>query len=215
MNAQTATFRWLTNNETDAVVKYIPFRNGILEVDSSRIVSNKNFSTLHEVTVDNFESGIIYEIELSGKDIKGQIISKKIPSFSTGEDNFPPTIYQIQTESALSTGKDSNVQTIISWLTDEPATGQVFYQEGVGAIKDDTWQTTQVDNNYSKKHIAVLTKFEPGKIYQFRLQSADSNNNLAISKVYTILAPKQKESVFQVIIKNFEDVFGWTNKLSK
>jgi hypothetical protein len=60
-----------------------------------------------------------------------------------------------------------------------------------------------------------LAEFEAGQIYQFKIQSADSNNNLSISKVYTILAPKQKESVFQVIMKNFEDVFGWTQNLNR
>jgi len=215
VNAQTAIFRWLTNNETDSSVKYTPFRNGVLAVDSSKTVSSKNFSTLHNITVDGFESGVLYEIELSGKDLKGLIISKKISSFSTGADNFPPTIYQVQTESALSTGKQSNVQTIISWLTDEPATSQVFYQKGVGTATDASWEKTPIDNNYSKKHIIVLTKFEVGQIYQFKIQSADSNNNLGVSKIYTILAPKQSESVFQVIMKNFEDIFGWTQQLNK
>jgi hypothetical protein len=214
VNAQTAIFRWLTTAETDASVKYTPFRNGVLEVDSAKTEKNKNFSTMHEVSVEEFESGIVYEVELSGKDIKGQIISKKISSFSTGDDNFPPTIYQVQTESALSAGKESNVQTIISWMTDEPATAQVFYQKGVGAVTDDAWEKTQMDTNYSKKHIAVITKFEAGQIYQFRLQSSDSNGNLGVSKIYTILAPKQKESVFQVIMKNFEDIFGWTKQLN-
>ncbi|MDD5527955.1 MAG: hypothetical protein PHO56_03220 [Patescibacteria group bacterium] len=215
MNAQTAIFHWLTNNDTDSSVRYTPYRNGVLDVQSAATVNNKNYTTLHEVTIDNFESGIIYEIDLSGKDVKGKIISQKITSFSTGADNFPPVIYQVQTESALSAGKESNVQTIISWLTDEPATSQVFYQQGVGTVDENAWEKTQLDPNYSKKHIVVLTKFEAGQIYQFKLQSADSNNNLAISKIYTILAPKQQESVFQVIIKNFEDIFGWTNKISR
>jgi hypothetical protein len=215
INAGTATFRWVTNNETDATVKYTPYRNGELEVDAAQTVKDKNFSTLHEVTVDNFESGIVYEVELSGKDLKGKTIAKKISSFATGDDNFPPTIYQIQTESALSVGKESNVQTIISWLTDEPATSQVFYQKGVGLTDDAKWENTQIDSTYTKKHIVVLTKFEAGQIYQFKIQSADSNNNVGVSKVYTILAPKQKESVFQVIMKNFEDVFGWTQSKDK
>jgi hypothetical protein len=209
VNSATAIFRWITTDTTDAAVKYTPYRDGILAVDSSQTVNDKNFSTMHQITADNFESGVVYEVELSGKDIKGQIISQKISSFSTGADTFPPIISQVQTESALSAGKESNVQTIISWLTDKPATSQVFYQKGVGVVKDDAWEKTPVDNNYSKKHIVVLTKFEAGQIYQFKIQSADSNNNIGISKIYTILAPKQSESVFQVIMKNFEDLFGW------
>jgi len=215
INGSTGIFKWLTNSDTDAEVKVTPFRNGVLAVDSSTTVKDKNFSTMHQIPVDIFESGIIYEVEMSGKDINGQIVSKKISSFSTGDDNFPPTISQVQTESALSVGKESNVQTIISWLTDEPATAQVFFQKGAGAVDENAWEKSQLDTNYSKKHIVVVTKFEPGQIYQFKLQSGDSNNNMATSRVYTIMAPKQKESVFQVIMKNFEDVFGWTQGAGK
>ncbi len=215
ISAQSAIFKWLTNSDTDASVKYTPYRNGVLAVEEAKLVRVKTLATLHEVTVDDFESGVLYEIELSGKDLKGKIISKKISSFSTGDDNFPPVIYQVQTESALSAGKESNVQTIISWLTNEPATGQVFYQKGVGSIDDASWEKVPLDPNYSKKHIVVITKFEPGEIYQFKIQGSDSNNNIANSKVYTILAPKQKESVFQVIMKNFEEVFGWTQKINR
>ena len=214
ISAQSAVFRWLTNNETNSQVKYIPYRNGALDIDAAKTVKEKNYSTLHEVAIDNFESGIIYEVELSGTDIKNQTVSRKISSFSTGDDNFPPTIYQVQTESALSAGKESNVQTIISWLTDESATSQVFYQQGVGAVDENAWESTPLDMNYSKKHIVVITKFEAGQIYQFKINSQDSNGNLTTSKIYTILAPKQKESVFQVIMKNFEDIFGWTKNLN-
>ncbi len=207
---QTATFKWLTNNETNSTVKYTPYRNGILAVDAGKTVEDKNYSVLHEVAINDFESGVVYDIELSGQDIKGQVISKEIIVFSTGQDNLAPIISQVQTESALSTGgKDSNVQTVISWLTNENATAQVLYQKGAGAVQDDAWQKTPLDGNYAKKHIVVLTKFEPGQIYQFKIQSSDSSNNLAASGIYTVLAPKQKESVFEVIIKNFEDIFGW------
>jgi len=215
INGSTAIFRWLTTAETDAAVKYAPYRNGVLAVDSALTVKNKNFSTMHEVTVEGFESGTLYEVELSGRDSKNNTIAKKISSFSTGEDDLPPEIYQIQTESALSTGKELSTQTVISWLTNEPATGQVFYQSGAGTPNEEAWEKTPLDTNYSKKHIIVITKFEPGAIYQFKIQSADSNNNIASSKSFTILMPRQKESVFQVIMKNFEEIFGWTRGLSR
>lgn len=210
---QEAVFRWLTSAETDSSVKYTPYRDGELAIGEAKTEKVKTMSTIHEVAVDDFESGVAYEIELSGKNSQGEVISKKIAAFSTGDDNFPPTIYQVQTESAIFPGKDSNIQTIISWLTNEPATGQVFYRKGVSETSGDNWEKMPLENSYAKKHIAVITKFEPGSIYQFRLQSSDSAGNLTVSKVYTVLAPKQKDSVFQVIIKNFEDIFGWTKQL--
>ena len=206
----SAEFFWSTTGETNSQIKYIPYRNNVLLVDQAKTVKDKNYTTLHDMKITDFESGLTYQVELASTDAKGKTITKKIPDFQTGKDNFPPTIEQVQTESALSLGKQANVQTIISWVTNEPATGQVYYQKGAGSPDESKWEKTPLDNTYNKKHIMVSTKFESGAIDQFNILSSDSSNNSSVSKVYTILTPKEKESVFQVIMKNFEDVFGWT-----
>ncbi|KKR20097.1 MAG: hypothetical protein UT48_C0022G0014, partial [Parcubacteria group bacterium GW2011_GWE2_39_37] len=66
-----------------------------------------------------------------------------------------------------------------------------------------------------KKHVAVITKFEPGTVYSFRVYANDSAGNTTISKTFTVLTPKQKESVFQLILKNFESTFGWVGNLNQ
>ncbi len=206
-------FKWITTVPTDSQIKYSPYRNGVLAIDEQKTVNEKTITTLHELTLDNLEAGTNYQVELSGKDVTGQNISKVIPSFSTSKSNLPPIIYQVQTESALSPGGDSKVQTIISWLTNEPSTGQVFYQKGVGTPDEKAWSQTILDPNYTKKHVVVITKFEAGAVYKFKIQDTDSGNNLAESRVYTILSPSQKETVFQIIVNNFQKTFGWTKKL--
>jgi len=210
INNTSASFSWVTTAETNSQVKFTPYRDNVLLIDSSKTISDKNFTTIHELTVSEFESGVIYQVELMSTDAKDKTISKTISDFQTGKDNFPPIIEQVQTENALSVGKQAGVQTVISWVTNEPSTGQVYYQKGAGVPNEDEWQKTPLDNSLNRKHIVVITKFEPGAVYQFKILSADSTNNLSSSKVYTILTPREKETVFQIIIKNFEDVFGWT-----
>ena len=213
ISSDKAIFKWVTTLATNSELKYIPYRNGVLAVEEKKIEADKAITTLHEITLENLEAGVIYQIELSGKDITGQTVARVIPSFSTSKDDLPPIIYQVQTESALSPGGDSKVQTIISWLTNEPSTGQVFYQKGVGAVDENAWVKTNLDTNYTKKHVVVITKFDPGAVYKFKIQDTDSGNNLAESKIYTILSPQQKETVFQIIVNNFQKTFGWTKKL--
>ena len=213
ISGDTATFSWTTTVETDSQVKYIPYRNGKLSVDDAMVKKDKNFTKIHNVTADNLEAGIKYNVELSGKDTKGQSVVRNIPSFSTSDDDQPPLISQVQTESALSPGKESNVQTIISWATNEPANGLVYYQKGAGVKDDGNWDKTPLDPNYTKKHVAVVTKFAPGTIYKFKIQSSDSGGHTATSKVYTVLTPKQSQTVIDVIMKNTQDVFGWTKRL--
>jgi len=112
----------------------------------------------------------------------------------------------------LSQGRDLKVQAVITWNTDEPATTRVFYDKGVSQ-SDNFKESTKLDNNYTKKHIVVITSFDPGAIYRYKVESVDSAGNAAVSKIYTILTPRQKESVFQMIMKNIEETFGWMGRL--
>lgn len=210
---EEAIFKWVTSRETDSVVKYTPYRNGVLSVEEAKTIHDKNFTTIHQIKVDDFEGGVIYDVELSGTDQAGQKIVKRIPNFTTANDDLPPNIYQVRTESALSLGSKIKVQSIISWLTNEPTTGEVMYQKGIVNADSKNWEMVEPDKSYSKKHVAVVTKFEPGTVYSFIIKSSDSGNNAAVSKVYTILTPRQSETVLQIITKNFEDIFGWTRRL--
>ena len=206
-------FKWTTSKEADSTIKYIPYRNNILSVDEARTVYDKSITTIHEMEIDGFEAGVTYEVELTSEDLNDNIANKKITSFSTSEEDLPPIIYQTRTESAISPGKDIKVQTIISWITNEPSTTKVYYQEGIATQDKELTESTKLDTNYSKKHIVVITKFKPGSIYSFKAESIDSGGNKTLSKTYTILTPKQKESVFQIIMKNMEDVFGWVGNV--
>jgi hypothetical protein len=206
---EKAAFKWVTNDETDSQIKYIPYRNNMLAVDEAKTGYDKTMTTIHELFLDDLESGVVYQVELSGKDVKGALVSREIPTFSTSSDDLPPLIYQVQAESAISPGKETKIQTIISWLTNEPSTSRVYYQQGFVSSVEELSEKTSLDANYTKKHIAVITKFDPGSIYTFRVESTDSGGNTSISKTYTILAPRQKETVFQIIMKNLEQTFGW------
>ncbi|MEK7097465.1 MAG: fibronectin type III domain-containing protein, partial [Patescibacteria group bacterium] len=215
ISPEKAAFKWVSNIETDSQIKYIPYRNNMLAVDETRTVKDKAFTTIHEIVISEFEAGTVYQIEISGKDAGGSIASKVIPTFFTSEEDLPPTISQVQTNLAISPGKDSKIQAVISWMTDEPSTSRVFYQKGFAASGTELAEKTSIDPNFTKKHAIVITKFDPGAIYTFKVESVDSGGNMTLSKTYTILAPKQRETVFQVIMKNFESMFGWVGNVRK
>lgn len=213
VSTEKAIFRWITSSETDSKLVFVPYRGNKLAVEESKTLSEKGMTTIHEITVDGLEGGTIYQVELSGKNAKGNVTSRVIETYSTSADDLPPQIFQVQTESALSTGKDTRVQTIISWMTNEPTLGQVNYIKGVNQNADDFNEKTPLETGYGKKHVMVITKFTPGTVYSFRVSAIDSAGNQTLSKIYTILTPRQKESVFQLILKNFESTFGWMGKL--
>ncbi|MDP2684536.1 MAG: fibronectin type III domain-containing protein, partial [bacterium] len=211
-----AIFSWTTNIPTDSKVVYMPYgKDGVLQIDAARQGYDKAVTTLHEVKIKDMEAGLTYQIELSGTDLNGNIISKTLSTFSTSEIDAPPVITQVQTDTALLPGDQTAVQAIVSWITNEPATSQIFYQKGFGradATKELS-QKTPYDPSYIKRHIMVITKFEPGSVYQFQVESTDSSQNTTRSRTYTLLTPRQKESVLQVIMGNLEETFGWVGQL--
>ncbi len=209
----TAVFRWSTNLEADTKLIVTPYRSGKLSVDEAKTEENKITTTMHELTAKDLESGVIYEVRLQSKDAKNRLAEEVIEQFTTSKDDLPPQVTNVQTESALSQGKQLKVQTIVSWQTNEPTVGQVQYVKGVVTDDAEFADKTALETTYSRKHVAVVTKFDSGTVYTFRITATDSSGNKTTSKVYTILTPKQKESVFQLILKNFEDIFGWVGQM--
>jgi hypothetical protein len=213
VSSESATFKWLTSAVTDSEIKVIPYHGSNLAIDEAKTVTDKNITTNHEITYREFAAGTVYQITLSGKDAKGTRIEKVISSFSTTRDDLPPEIADIQTESALSQSKEAKVQTIITWTTNEPTISQVKFAKGVLENEADLRESEPIETVYSRKHTIVITKFEVGEVYSFRILAVDSGGNQTISSAHIILTPKQKEGVFELIIRTFESTFGWLGQM--
>jgi len=209
IDLESASFKWTTSIPTDSSVRIIPYRNGALFYDEARLLNSKNMTTIHEMTADELEPGVFYRVDLSGKDLSGKTLSQTIESFSTSNEEMPFVIEQVKTNSALAGPEGTRVQSIISWDTSKLSTSKIYYRKGVSSDEDNWPFETVEDKNYTRKHLVVVTDFLPGDVYQFQVESIDSNGQKVRSNTYTILTPRQRESVFQVILKNIEQTFGW------
>jgi hypothetical protein len=214
LSPTSASLKWVTNMPADSGLSYIPYRANKLSVEEEKTLSDKHLSTVHELVINDFETGVIYQIEAQSTDAKGKKITKQIPAFSTTKDDLPPEITQVQTESMISQAKDAKVQTIITWMTNEPTLCQLTYDKGV--ISNDKIELRNkitVESGYSRKHTAVVTNFEPGTVYSLQITATDSGGNTSKSPVRTIITPRQKETVFDLIVNNFKETFGWVDKI--
>ncbi|PJC52790.1 MAG: hypothetical protein CO030_00985, partial [Candidatus Magasanikbacteria bacterium CG_4_9_14_0_2_um_filter_42_11] len=210
-----ATFAWITSAPTDSVITYTPYKNGSPLAAAQQVVRNALYTTQHTLDIAGLESGLVYDIEMSGQDYNGTLVSKTIQGFSTDGQDRPPIIAQIQTDTSILPGNADKVQVIVSWTTNELATSQVFYRKGFAKDGSSFSESSTLDPTFAKKHIAVITDFEPGQIYQFAVGSTDTAGNESISKTMTILTPRKQESVFQVIMGNFESIFSWVGKMKR
>jgi hypothetical protein len=212
--ANKASVKWVTNMPADSQVTYIPYRDNKLSVEEEKTMGDKHLTIAHEFTLEDLESGVIYQIELQSVDGKNRKSVKQIPAFSTSKDDLPPEISQVQTESMMSQGKDAKVQTIITWMTNEPTICQLSYDKGV--VKNENVilkNKLPIESGYSKKHTVVITDFEPATVYSLQISSTDSGGNTTKSPIRTIITPRQKETVFDLILTNFKETFGWINNI--
>jgi len=193
--------------ETDSTLKYTD-----LETNITKIQGEDGMSSIHNFTLKGLNPGVEYLLQIQGRDIYGnQAITSEFTAITLA-DNTTPEIRQIRTETAISSGKSDVVQTIISWKTNEPATSQILWEEGISEDSVPKNFTTE-DENYTTNHITVITAFKPASVYRFRIQGKDKAGNIAQSQDFTILIPEKKKSVIQIIISNFEDTFGWVKKI--
>lgn len=211
----TAVFRWTTNDTASASVLVTPYRDNVLAVDEQISDVDDTRSFIHQISLDSLEPGIRYQVEMISVNTVGNRTSRLVPTFSTASTGQPPAISQIRIDSALSPGEKVKVQTIVSWNTDISSTSRVLYRAGVGRADEELPASTTLDASYTKHHVVVITSFEPGTVYQLRVESKDSNGQTATSKALTTLTPQQERTVFQVITNTFQQVFGWTKVFNR
>ena len=209
INDSKAVFKWVTNFNSDSAVKFAPYRNGVLSVGESKTIRDNVESVIHEITIGEFEGGVVYEIELQSQDAQGNMAVQSISLFSTTKDDLPPVVSNIKVDSTVFLDKEGKIQTIISWLTNEPSTSMVYYQEGVRRGEEELANKTNLNISYSKDHIMVFTKFKSNSVYTFRVESVDSGGNVSLSEPYTFMTPKKQESVWDIILRIFSKTFGW------
>lgn len=210
---QTAEFKWVTNKAADSEITYAPYRDGVLAVDLSKTVKDNTKAVIHGIKISDFTGGTVYHVVLASTDEAGNRVSEELANFTTAADDAPPLISHIKADSTVFLDRNNKTQTIISWLTNEPATSRIYYEEGVHSANADLKESTELNNNYTKEHVVVITKFKPGAVYTFKVESIDSGGNSAVSKPHTFMTAKKKESIFQIIINILENTFGWMKKI--
>jgi len=211
----TAVFKWSTNKAANTVARIIPYRNNVLSLDEAVDFHQDIETVIHEATFDKLAPGVFYNVELSSRDKNGNEGKETIDNFSTSKDDLPPKISQVKTNSTIFNEKSDKIQTVISWVTNEPATTRIFYQIGVHGSDKELKESTELQNSYTKKHTILVTDFKSGVVYSFRVESVDSGGNITMSNTNTFMTPKKQESIIDMIIRILENTFGWVRKLKR
>jgi hypothetical protein len=162
----------------------------------------------HKFTLAELKTATSYNLSIISIDEEGNDSASHTIPFSTIVSDLPPIISQVRVNTSLIPGKIEKVQAIITWKTSKPATSRIYFEEGTSSSRE-LKQSTSIDPVLKTEHVVIATVFKPGRAYRFRAESIDALNNASVSKDFTILTPKPKQTVVELILQNFEQTFSF------
>lgn len=203
----SATLAWDTTVPAKALVEYQDMTTG-----AKNSVGRPTLASTNQLRIPNLTLGTRYVAFVTAENAGGDRVKSQPITFVTVKDTAPPIISNVTNESTLFPGGESRIQTIIEWLTDEPAHCKLTYREGIAGGVDPTVLDSK-DTGYSAEHVEVVVDFAPATVYQFWLECADESGNSVKSENYVLFTPIQERSIIDIIIENFEATFGWIKNI--
>ena len=200
-------FTWITNVETTSIVTY-QATGGV------QSKSDADYKINHELVVANLADKTTYVLVAKGTDRYGNSAESEKSTFTTPDDTRPPKISDLTVEVKSSGfGEGQKSQIIASWQTDEPASSQVEYAQGISGTEYSN--KTKEDSALSLNHAVIVSELEPSKVYHLKAVSRDAAGNPGYSTDTTTITGKSQKSVIDIIIGSLEKNLGWLFRIFK
>ncbi len=200
--------KWTTNVPTTSEVEYYN------ETSPNKTQGNSSQVTEHSILVFGLDDATEYKFKVRGRDQFGNEAVSTENKFRTLEDKTPPIISDVKSESnTVGSGDAAKIQIIISWKTNEAATSQIEYGEGLSGSS----YSAKSDENAERvrDHLLVVGGLTPAKTYHFRIVTKDKAGNQSLSQGYSILTSRARQSFLQIVLANLEDTFSWLGGIGK
>lgn len=201
--AATSTIEvsWESNTPISSIVTFSP-RDGSSQ---SRDVVKLTRTAGHRVQVSGLRPSTVYTLTARGFDAIGNEAVSDPQRFTTATDTRPPVISNVLIETSIQgIGSDARAQVIISWETDEPATGQLEYGAGAGSTYSNR---TPEDPSLIFYHLQVITDLSPSEVYHLRILTKDEAGNEATGTDYVVITLERTDSALDLIITNLAETF--------
>lgn len=129
------------------------------------------------------------------------------------EENLPLEISDIKSESFITNKKDGSqnsaeeVKLVVSWKTNKLAVSEIDYSKNNGQNLK-----TIKEQSFGFNHSVVITQIDPGTSYVFQIKGRDHWGNEIDSDYYGLFTASKPVSIFDLITKQINDIFGWAIK---
>lgn len=202
-----ATLAWDTTVPAKATIEYQDLSTG-----AQNSKGRPTLTTTHQMRLSDLTLGARYVAFVIAENAGGDRVKSQPITFITVRDTAAPIITNVTNESTLFPGSESRIQTIVEWVTDEPASCSMTYREGVaGGVEPITIEPETI--TYAEQHVEVIVDFAPATVYQFWLTCKDEAGNSVQSENYVLFTPIQEKNIIDLILENFESTFGWVKNI--
>lgn len=205
----SAQIAWNTGNVKAKGI--VEFTN--TKTRQTKVTGNPVYATNHTVQLLDLEFGVRYTAIIRATNEAGDEISSAPVSFITVRDRVAPEISKVNNESTLYPGEEVKIQTIISWVTDEPSYCQVFYAQGLARADGELGDSLPKEENPDTVHTQVIVGFASATVYQFWMFCNDEAGNESRSEDFVLITPVKEKSIIDIILENFEGTFGWVKNI--
>ncbi|HEX4798924.1 MAG TPA: fibronectin type III domain-containing protein [Candidatus Paceibacterota bacterium] len=203
----SATLAWDTTVPAKALIDYQDMRTG-----AQNTIGRPTLASTHQLRIADLTLGTRYVAFVNAENAGGDRVRSQPITFVTVKDEAPPIISNVTNESTLFPGGESRIQTIVEWLTDEPAHCSLTHREGISGGVEPTVIDSK-ESGYTMDHVEVIVDFAPATVYQFWLDCADESGNAVKSENFVLFTPIQEKNIIDIIIENFESTFGWVKNI--
>lgn len=207
----SAQINWATPGVlAKGIVEYTNLRTKV-----SKTAGNAVFSVNQTLVLSGLEFGTRYAGTVVATNEAGETAKSEPFTFVTVRDLVAPQISKVNNESTLFPGEDTKIQTIVSYVTDEPASCQVFYAQGLAQGGSANAESLEAEQNPTAVHTQVIVGFAPATVYQFWVVCRDESGNETRSEDFVLITPIKEKNIIDIILENFQGTFGWVNNIGK
>ncbi len=203
----SATLAWDTTVPAKALIEYQDLTTG-----GQNSIGRPTLASTHQMRIADLTLGTRYVAFVIAENAGGDRVKSNPITFVTVKDTAAPIISNVTNDSTLFPGSESRIQTIIEWITDEPAHCALTYREGIAGGVDPTVIDSK-DSGFAAQHVEVIVDFAPATVYQFWLDCADEAGNKIKSENYVLFTPIQEKNIIDIILENFQSTFGWVKNI--
>lgn len=203
----SATLAWDTTVPAKALIEYQDLSTG-----AQNSIGRPTLASTHLMRIADLTLGTRYVAFVIAENAGGDRVKSNPITFVTVKDVAPPIISNVTNDSTIFPGGESRIQTIIEWITDEPAHCSLSYREGIAGGVDPK-VIDKKDSGFTPQHVEVIVDFAPATVYQFWLNCADEAGNKVKSENYVLFTPIQEKSIIDIILENFQSTFGWLKNI--